>query len=341
MKIALVGEAYGEQEERQRMPFVGPAGYELNRQLEEAGIARASCLVTNVFNVRPKPTNDIANLCCGKKECGHNLPPLAQGKYIRAEYLPELERLYQELLEFSPTVIVALGGTAAWATLGNGSISRVRGAVAPGAALLGDFPLGKVLPTYHPAAVLRDYSLRPVTLLDLMKARREAEFPEIRRPEREVWIEPSLAEIELFFNEHIASARRLAIDIETAGDQITCFGVAPHPGIALVIPFVDNRKPGRNYWPDLASELMAWEWVRRICDTDIPKVGQNFQYDMAFLWRRYGIPVRRVEHDTMLLSHAAMPESPKGLSFLGSVYTNEASWKLMNRKGKTTVKRED
>jgi hypothetical protein len=43
----------------------------------------------------------------------------------------------------------------------------------------------------------------------------------------------------------------------------------------------------------------------------------------------------------MLLHHALQPESPKGLDFLGSVYTEEASWKLMRPRGKQTIKRDE
>ena len=53
----LVGEAWGEQEEYQRTPFVGASGAELNRMLHEAGIMRSECFVTNLVNARP-PSND-------------------------------------------------------------------------------------------------------------------------------------------------------------------------------------------------------------------------------------------------------------------------------------------
>jgi hypothetical protein len=64
-------------------------------------------------------------------------------------------------------------------------------------------------------------------------------------------------------------------------------------------------------------------------------------YDLHHLWRNYGISVRNAEEDTMLLHHALQPESPKGLDFLGSVYTDEAAWKLMRQRGKTTIKRDE
>ena len=136
----------GKEEERQRIPFVGVSGYTLNKMLEDAGIRRADCFFTDCFNLRPPGGNDIDNLCGPKAEAIPGRPALKAGKYIRARYAPELTRLESELRELRPNLIIALGGTASWALLGDGRISRIRGAVAPS-------PFGKVLPTYHPAAI--------------------------------------------------------------------------------------------------------------------------------------------------------------------------------------------
>ena len=52
--------------------------------------------------------------------------------------------------------------------------------------------------------------------------------------------------------------------------------------------------------------------------------------------------MRNATHDTMLLHHALQPKSPKGLDYLGSVYTDESAWKLAIRlKHKHTIKKED
>lgn len=337
MKIAIVGEAYGEHEERVRLPFIGPAGNELTRMLEEAGIRRSDCYLTNVFNLRPTG-NDISTLCCNKAEDRSGLPPLVKGKYIRVEYMEHLNRLRDELNQEAPNLVIALGNTACWALLRNTGIANIRGTITAGV-----LTSHKVLPTYHPAAILRQWDLRHVTILDLMKARFEAEFPEIRRPQRTVYIDPSLHDIRWFINEYLRSARRIAIDIETIGNQITCIGFAPSPSVALVIPFIDHRLNHINqgsYWPGPGTECMAWELVKEICALPAEKVFQNGLYDLRFLWQSYGIICRNVKHDTMLMHHALQPESLKGLGFLGSVYTNEASWKLMNRKS-TTIKRDD
>lgn len=339
-KIVLVGEAWGEHEERERKPFVGPAGWQLNTMLKEAGIARHECYLTNCFNLRPLPTNKIDNLCASKKEVKHGLPPLSSGKYIRDEFLPEIERLYGELRSIKPNLAIALGGTAAWALLRDGRISKLRGAVAESRAV----PGLKVLPTFHPSYILQGgYSERHVTVLDLQKARREAEFPEIRRPHRIIYIEPLLEELPWFEEKFILPSKIMAVDIETRNDQITCIGFAPSPQVALVVPIEDPRKPGWSYWPTLEAELSAWKWIRRILAIPhIKKVFQNGMFDIHRLWRGYGIPVAGCEHDTMLLHHALQPEAPKGLDYLGSVYTDEAAWKLTVRlKHKETFKKED
>jgi hypothetical protein len=70
------------------------------------------------------------------------------------------------------------------------------------------------------------------------------------------------------------------------------------------------------------------------------KLFQNGLYDIAFLWRAYGIKVMGAEHDTMLLHHALQPESLKGLGFLGSIYSDEGAWKQMREKV-TTIKADE
>jgi uracil-DNA glycosylase family 4 len=338
-KMALVGEAWGEHEERERRPFVGPAGWQLNSMLKEAGILRHECFLTNCFNLRPKPSNKIENLCATRKEVRHALPPLSSGKYVRDEFLPELERLYSELTENNTNVIVALGGTACWALLRDGRVSKLRGAITTSVTV----PGRKVLPTFHPSYILQGgYEARHVTVLDLQKARRESEYPEIRRPKRTIYTEPLLSELGWFAEHFITPARRLAVDIETRGDRITCIGFAPAIDVALIVPFEDLRQPGGNYWPSLENELAAWAWVRKVLDSPIEKVFQNGLFDMHRLWRGYGIPVRNACHDTMLLHHALQPESPKALDYLGSIYTSESAWKLGIRlKHKGTIKKED
>ena len=338
--IAIIGEAWGEHEERQRAPFVGPSGYELTRMLSEAGIHRAECFLTNVFNLKPRPTNDIENLCGPTKVGG--LPALKGSKYVRQEYFPELNRLFAEIKRVEPTICILLGNTACWALLGTQGITKIRGTVVAASPVAGWANLNgvKCLPAYHPAAVLRQWDLRPVTVLDFKKARRESEFAGIRRPQRTISIVETLQDIESYYDQHLHNAKTITFDIETMGDQITCIGFAPSTESALVIPFHDPRSPTGSFWCSNEAEEKAWDAVRRILALPCRKIAQNGLYDVTFLWRSVGITVRNFDEDTMLLHHALQPESEKGLAFLGSVYTNESSWKLLRTKGKTTIKKD-
>lgn len=342
-KIMIVGEAWGENEEREQTAFVGPSGHELTKMLSEANIHRADCFLTNVFNLRPE-RNDIEKLCGPKTTSIPSMPSIRPGKFVRDEYAGQLARLHNEVLEVLPNVILALGNTACWALLLSTAISKIRGTVTTTTKTYAARKI-KVLPAYHPAAILREWSNRHVTVLDFMKAERESHFPEVRRPKRTIYIEPTLEDLEWYYDNFLRDARIISFDIETMGTQITCIGFSPAVDSALVIPFHDPRKTdaGReqSYWGSAGEELAAWAFVRKVLDLPCPKVGQNLLYDTYFLWVSYGIPVRNVEHDTMLLHHSLHPESQKGLGFLGSVYTNESSWKLIRARGKTTIKRED
>jgi hypothetical protein len=303
--------------------------------LEEADIRRADCFLTNVFNLRPSG-NKIESLC-GPKELGlTDYPPLIKGGYVNARYGENLVRLRNEMVRIGPNIIIALGNTAAWAFLGKTTITKLRGVVlysthtAPGI---------KTIPTYHPAAIMRQWNWRSTVIADFQKAKRESAYPDIRRPSRKIWIEPTLEDIYAFEEAYIKPAERLAIDIETAGVHITLIGIAPTPEISIVIPFPYPGRSTRAYWPNAITEAKVWLVIRNILRGSTPKTFQNGLYDIAFLWRSARMKVYNAEHDTMLLHHALQPESLKGLGYLGSVYTDEGNWKQM--RVKTTIKRED
>lgn len=196
----------------------------------------------------------------------------------------------------------------------------------------------KVLPTYHPAAVLRNWAYRPIAVVDFMKAKRESAFPEIIRPERQVLVSPTLAEIAEWLTRQ---AHAYAVDIETGAGQIKCIGFARSRSDAICIPFVDLLRLGGNYWVTQAEELIAWQYVQQLLARPVPKIFQNGIYDLQYILRM-GLRPTMCYEDTMLLHHSLYPELQKGLGFLGSVYTGEASWKLMNRhKAEEAVKADE
>jgi hypothetical protein len=345
---------------------VGPSGVELLRQLDESGILtltsddrsyisryythgdqRAIDAVwslhaseifrTNVLQFHP-PGNDLNEVCGTKAEGISGYPLIIKGKYLRKEFEPELERLAQEILDHNPNLIICLGNSAIWALSGSTGIAKIRGTTFLSVLTVADF---KCIGVYHPAAVLRQWELRPTTIMDLVKAKRESQFPEIRRPNCEIWIEPSLEDIRRFIDLHVVGCDLLSVDIETTGTRITCIGFAPRADLAIVIPFDDARRSNGSYWPSEQDERQCWQLIRSVLeDASIPKLFQNGVYDIGFLIRSYGIRTFGAQEDTMLAHHALQPESLKGLGYLGSVYTDHGSWKHMRKKHET-VKREE
>ena len=332
-RIAIVGEAWSRHDEETGRPFSGPSGRILNGLLRQVGINRDECLLTSVFNFRP-PSSDIEALCGPRATAIPDYNFIRPGKYIRAEFAEEIARLFSELESFSPTLILALGNLPLWAICKKTGIKKYRGT-----PLLSHNGKWKVLPTWPPAALGRQWNLRPIAYADFSKAVRQAAFPEVVRPRREIWIEPSLRDIEDFYDQHIRGCTELSVDIETSHGQITEIGFAPSRSLALVIPFYSRSAPRGNYWPSAAEEKSAWLWVKRIL-AEKPCFGQNFLYDMDYLWKTMGITCPKQSDDTMLLHHALQPELEKGLGFLGSIYTDEPSWKFM-RADNETLKKED
>jgi uracil-DNA glycosylase len=367
-KLLIVGEAWGENEWQTHQPFVGTSGIELWRMLGEAlpdtapeqhqaslreaynlgnawvrnrrtWLELAGIAYTNVLNLRP-PSNKLESLCCAKTQItasGYSQPPLAKGLYLRPEYLPEVDRLLSELADSRPNCVLAAGNTACWALLRTTNIGSIRGAV----SFSSTEPTVKVVPAYHPAAILRQWSWRPVTVADIIKARREAEFPELNRPERYITIDPDLHDIIAWRDQVLQHPPPIiAVDIETQWKMIRCIGFGTARSSAIVIPFIDPGKPGHNYWPTFEEEKTAWLVVKSVLESSIPKLFQNGLYDLQYLLKA-GMRPRAVTHDTMLLHHSLYPEMRKGLGFLGSIYTNEQSWKLMGRPKADTVKRDE
>jgi uracil-DNA glycosylase len=372
-RMLLVGEAWGQSEELLQAPFVGYAGKELIRMLGDAkvgdGLAyntmkaalfrgdeyfvalRAEWLrahevaMTNVFNLRPAD-NKLEALCGptgkGLTFAGRPLPPLVRSPrhlYVREEFCGHLARLRNEVTAASPNLVVALGAAALWGLTAalrlpqsTGTHTDTRGTTQPGPP--------KILPTFHPAYVLRMWSARSITVADLIKAWRESASAGFTRPSRRVLISPELDDIREWWNHAGAALRRgtecISCDIETKGGQITSVGFAVGCANGLVVPFVEvagNLPVYRSYWRTAADELAARRLVRSILASPWPKLFQYGLYDIQWLLRD-GFAVRNAADDTVLLHYAIHPEMRKGLGFLGSLYTNEPSWKLMRKRGK-------
>ena len=328
-KIAFLGEAPGTEELEKGQPFVGPAGKVFNSMLRTAELDRAEFWVGNVFDHKI-PENNLENWCVSKQEAEEKGWPLTYAipflGILRPEYHGNLDRLAVEIAAFRPHVIVPMGSTALWALTGETDIGVHRGCVLLSSKLV---PGVKLLPTFHPAYVMRQWKFFSVVVGDFIKAAVEGETRELVLPSKEFIIEPTLGEVMQFFPRCFKSDL-LSVDIETGWGQITCIGFAPNANEAICIPFVDLRKPGKSYWPP-DIETIVWATVRRLLESNVPKLGQNFAaYDAFWLLNKYGIRVMNLLHDTRLLHHALYPELPKSLAFMAGSYTRQGVWKNMS-----------
>jgi uracil-DNA glycosylase len=142
-RLMFVGEAPGADEDAQSRPFVGRAGQLLTKIIEAIGLKREQVLIGNVNRCRPPgnraPTTEEASTC--------------------------KPYLLREIAIVQPEVIVVLGNTAMKNLLDTREgITRLRGRFQ-------DYKGIKVMPTFHPAYLLRDPSKKRETWEDLKKVR--------------------------------------------------------------------------------------------------------------------------------------------------------------------------
>lgn len=322
--IAFVGEAGGDEEEFAGKPFVGASGRKLNEMLEAAGIDRDACLVTNVI-MRHPPLNDFRYFLTKEKgnDKKYALPGLG---WLKPEFYSEFDRLAREITDSGVGVVVALGAKALWALTGETKITKCRGTIMDCQLV----PGVKVVPTFHPAYVIRTGGWNEDVINDMLLAV-QASKGKVKIPEREIWIEPSLEDIREFRRRYLDDADEYAVDIETEYKvlkQITCIGFAPDDKHAIVIPFTDFRKASGSYWKTVDEELEAWTIVQELlADRSKVKLGQNFMYDMQYLYWNGCMTHGRVD-DTMIMAHAISPERPKDLAYLTTTYGSDpTAWK--------------
>jgi uracil-DNA glycosylase len=142
-RLMFVGEAPGADEDAQGRPFVGRAGQLLNKIIEAIGMKREDVFIGNVNRCRP---------------ANNRTPTTAEAAVCKPFLL-------REIAIVRPDVIVVLGNTAMKNLLDTKEgITKVRGQFQ-------DYKGIKVMPTFHPAYLLRDPSKKRETWDDMKKVR--------------------------------------------------------------------------------------------------------------------------------------------------------------------------
>lgn len=149
--IMFIGEGPGAEEDEQGIPFVGRAGQLLNTALKALGIQRENVYIANIVKCRPpqnrNPELDEMQAC--------------------------LDYLRNQVILVKPKIIVLLGKVALNNILGSRyNISKARGIWVEKKGII-------YMPTYHPAALLRDNSKKIDFWKDLKAVKQKYEEMEL------------------------------------------------------------------------------------------------------------------------------------------------------------------
>ncbi len=342
-RIMIVGEAPGATEEEQGLPFVGASGHELTNMLLEAGIRREDCFITNVCKYRP-PKNDISLWVDPRK--GVKLKDGTPVEYVRGKltafYVAEgIRELCQEIERVQPNIIIALGNTPLWALTGEVGIKNWRGSVleTDTVARVDGTPF-LVLPTYHPAYILRMWHERFVAVYDLKRFAQLQHVQAVKKPDYRFIIKPTFPGVMEQIDRALTLCERpegftSAFDIETHPPTRTLESIAFSfsPLEAVCIPFFDLHGVDHNYWN--ADE--EFEIVKRLrtlmTHPGLHLIGHNWHYDSQYIARLWGF-VPNLSFDTMWAQHVVFPGLQKSLAFCASIYADYYSYWKEERKVK-------
>lgn len=147
-RVLFIGEGPGYEEDRTGLPFVGKAGELLDKIFKAMGLSRDAVYITNI--VKCHPLRDPSQ----PERRGNDRPP----NFLEIESCREILEAQIEIL--NPPLLCALGNTAAKTLLKTEQgITQLRGQIHSFA-----FPQSEktvpLIATYHPAALLRNESLK-------------------------------------------------------------------------------------------------------------------------------------------------------------------------------------
>lgn len=312
IELVIVGEAPGVQEARTGKPFTGPSGQLLETVLRGHGLRRETTVITNACLCRPRD----------------NATPSARDVQACSE------RLKSEVSEAcaNGSPIVALGNVAASAIFDTKvAITSFRVGPAKESHL---YPGIRIVPTVHPAYVLRQADAFPMFVDDIGKVKHDIrvgwEAPTFR-------VFDQVAESCQALSELYRRAGDVVVDIEVGAEkdtefvhpdqyQLLCVGLSYAPGRAIVIGETALRDPG-------VRHMLA-----RVLDNPRARiVAHNGKFDLAGL--QHITPSASLGFDTMLASYALDErQGTHGLKYLaieklGAPNYNVEIHKYLQKKG--------
>lgn len=313
-KIWLIGEAPGAQEEASGHPFIGGAGTVLDGLLRKSGIRRVECYIDNVIQERP-PDNDFGIYYSDSKRSSP-----------KDSLLEAHSRIKNLISIYRPNLVVCLGNEALYAVTGNKGILNWRGSIIA-------YNQVKVIPSLHPAMVMRDPSFLPIAEMDFRRIGEESQYPERKTVYNDNFIiNPTFEQVIHYLRNVLPTKSILTVDIETIPDleQIMCIGFGWSQQDAICIPIFF----GQSNWWTVEEEIAIIKEIQNLAqDKNIKFIAQNGQYDMTYLNDKWRVDFI-LWMDTMLAFHECYSELRKSLAFICSIYSKRPYYKEDGGKGK-------
>jgi DNA polymerase I-like protein with 3'-5' exonuclease and polymerase domains len=240
---------------------------------------------------------------------------LVGGRFPRRPIIAGLRQLQEDIDTLKPRLIIAMGNTPLWALTGHTGITAWRGSILQAEGGPVDGRGIKLIPTMHPAFVIRAYQWKAIVIQDLKRAKREAAFSEIRPPEWSFTVPRSIPELEAWIDTHITPLpddHIIAADVENDYTEervhdarIFCLGMAPDRHTACCVPMVHRAGSDPNWWQSAAEEAEAILLLRGVLQRH-PVVFHNGVHDCQVIAHNWGwLP--RYAHDTMVGQHTLFP----------------------------------
>lgn len=307
--IMLVGEQPGKTEVLARKPFQGPAGKLLKTLLQTSGIRLTDCSFNNTLKDFDQPLEGYVKVPKTRLQS-------PQWSERATRYVQLLEA---EIQESKAKVIVPLGNVALAAVLKRWGINKWRGSI---------LPLGEkwVCPTLHPASILHGQSENQFLILQDLKKMQSFLANSSTLCQRTVLTRPRFGDIQDFLAlcyDKGSSGIPVSFDIEIKNLELNCISFCISPTLGMSIPFVDSKG---ELWNPIEEAAIMRSIARILQSETIRKLGQNLIFDTHFLLRKYGIRTKNLD-DSMVAQHTLIPQLPKGLDMITSLWTDQAYYK--------------
>lgn len=316
-RVMIVGEFPSE---RDRQPFDGAAGMELNRMLHEVGVMRSECYTTYVCKERP-PLGQLSTWIALKKKDISPHHTLLRDKYCTYHIHEGYAELLTEIEMVQPNIILAMGNLALWALTGHWGVLKWRGSLLSTSAGI------KVIPTLTPGAVMREWNQRAVVLSDLRRVKRHMTSRVYdNKPSWNFLVRPTFPQaltcLQALCSDATAFAETVWIDfdIETRGGHIDCIGLSWSRQDALCIPLMTRGKP-EGYWSADEESQLVFQLYLLLTHPNVKVRWQNGLYDAQYVHRHWHF-IPNGGQDTMITQHSVFCALPKSLAFIASMYAD-------------------